>query len=66
LGVDTDGGTPDGYFTKKGGGRVDARRCPDGLFVAMAGGVSDLICETRNELRPLRQILAPNGMIMKR
>jgi hypothetical protein len=66
LGVDTDGGTPDGDFTKKGGGRMAAGRCPDGLFVATAGAVSNLICETGNELRPPRQILAPNVMIMKR
>jgi hypothetical protein len=65
LRIDTDGGTPDGYFTKKAGGRVAARRCPNGLFVAMAGAVSDLICEADNEPRPLRQVLAPKVMIMK-
>jgi hypothetical protein len=63
LGIDTDGGTPDGYFTKKAGGRVAARRCPYGLFAAMAGAVSDLICEVDNEMRPLRQIPAPKVMI---
>jgi len=65
LGIDTDGGTPDGYFTKKGGGRVAARRCPYGLFAAMAGAASNLICEVDNELRPLRQIPAPKVMILK-
>ena len=55
LGIDTDGGTPDGYFTKKGGGRVAARRRPYGLFAAMAGAASNLICEVDNELRPLRR-----------
>jgi len=65
LGIDTDGGTPDGYFTKKAGGRVAARRCPYGLFAAMAGAVSDLICEVDNKMRPLRQIPAPKVMIPK-
>jgi hypothetical protein len=64
LGIDTDGGTPDGYFTKKAGGRVAARRCPYGLFAAMAGAVSDLICEV-DEMRPLRQIPASKVMIPK-
>ena len=43
-----------------------ARWCPDGLFAVVAGAISDLICEAGNELRPLRQVLAPNVMIMKR
>ena len=63
MGIDTDGGTPDGYCTKKGGGRVAARRCPYGLFAASAA--SNLICEVDNELRPLRQIPAPKVMILK-
>jgi hypothetical protein len=50
LGVDADGGTPDGDFTKKGGGRVAVRRCTYRLFAALAGAVSDLICEAENEL----------------
>ncbi|HMI33975.1 MAG TPA: hypothetical protein VK499_07640 [Propionibacteriaceae bacterium] len=50
LGIDTDGGTPDGYFTKKAGGRVAARRCPYRLFAVLAGAVSNLICEAGNEL----------------
>ena len=64
--VDADGGTPDGDFTKEGDARVAARRCPYRLFALVAGAVSNLICEADNELRPLRQILAPNWMIMKR
>jgi hypothetical protein len=66
LGVDADGGPPDGDFPKEGDGRVAARRCPYRLFAVLAGAVSNLICEADNELRPLRQTLAPNGMIMKR
>jgi len=66
LGVDADGGTPDGDFTKERGGRVATRRCPYGPFATVAGAVSDLICEVDYELRPLRQILTPNVMIMKR
>ena len=57
LGVDADGGTPDGDFTDKGGGRV-CPAVPIWLFAAMAGAVSNLICEADNELRPLRQVLA--------
>jgi hypothetical protein len=66
LGVDAVGGAPDGDVTKEGGGRVAARRCPYRRFAALAGAVSNLICEAENELRPLRQVVAPNGMIMKR
>ena len=66
LGGDADGGTPDGDFPKKGGSRVAARRCPYRLFAVLTGAVSNLICEADNELRPLRQILTPNVMIMKR
>jgi len=50
LGVDADGGTPDSDFTKEGGGRVASRRCPYRLFAVLAGAVSNLICETGNEL----------------
>ena len=66
VGIDAVGGTPDGDFTKEGGGRVAARRCPYGLFAIVVGGVSDLICEAGHQLRPLRQVLAANLMIMKR
>ena len=37
-------------FTKKGGCRVAAWWCPYRLFAAMAGAVSNLICEAGNEL----------------
>ena len=50
LGVDADGGSPDGDFTKDGGGRMAARRCPYRLFTATAGAVSDLICKAGNKL----------------
>ena len=50
MGIDTDGGTPDGDFTKQGGGRVAAWWCPYRLLAAMAGGVSDLIYEVDDEL----------------
>jgi hypothetical protein len=66
LGVDADGGAPDLDFTDEGGGRVAARRCPYGRFAVLAGAVSNLICEADDELRSLRQVLAPNVMIMKR
>jgi len=66
FGVDADGGTPDGDFSEEGEARVAARRCPYRLFTVLAGTVSDLICEADNELRPLRQVLTPNVMIMNR
>jgi hypothetical protein len=66
LGVDAGGGTPDLDFTDEGDGRVAARRRPYRLFAVMADAVSDLIYEATNELRPRGQVLAPNGMIMKR
>jgi hypothetical protein len=59
LGVDADGGAPDCDFGDEGDARVAARRCPYRLFAFLAGAVSNLICEADNELRPLRQVLAP-------
>jgi hypothetical protein len=50
LGIDTVGGSPDGDFTKEGGCRVAAWWCPYGLFPAMAGAVSNLICDAGYEL----------------
>jgi len=50
LRVDAVRGSPDSDFTKKGGGQMVARRCPYGLILAVAGAVSDLICEAGNEL----------------
>jgi hypothetical protein len=64
--VDADGGTPDLDFANEGVARVAARRCPYRLLAVLAGAVSDLICEVDNELRPLRQVLSPKVMIMKR
>jgi len=65
LRVDTVRGSPDGKFTKRGGCRVAAGRCPYRLFAAMAGTVSDLIREAGNELGPLSQISTPHVMILK-
>jgi hypothetical protein len=64
LGVDADGGAPDGDFPKEGSSRVAARRCPYRLFAVLAGAVSNLICEADNEPRPPCQVLAPNMMIL--
>jgi hypothetical protein len=50
LGIDAGGSPPHGDFAEEGGARVAARCCPYGLFAAMAGAGSDLICETGNEL----------------
>ena len=66
LEVDTDDGSPDGDFTKEASGRVAAGRCPYRMDAVLAGAVSNLICEIDYELRPLRQVLTPNAMIMKR
>jgi hypothetical protein len=66
VGIDADGGSPYGDFTKECGGQMAPQWCPDGLFAAVAGAVSNLICKADYELRPLRQVLAPNVMIMKR
>jgi hypothetical protein len=66
FGVDADGSAPDGDFTEESEARVAARRCPYRLFAAMASAVSNLIGEVDNELRPLRQVLAPRVMIMER
>jgi hypothetical protein len=66
FGVDADGGTPDLDFTDESVARVAARRCPYWLFAVMACPVSNLSCELDDELRSLRQVHAPNVMIMKR
>lgn len=50
LRVDAVRGSPDGDFAKEGGGQMAARRCPYRPFGALAGVVSDLICEAGNEL----------------
>ena len=50
LGIDADGGTPDGDVTKDGGSQMAARWCPYGLFAFLAGAVSDLIYEVDDEL----------------
>jgi hypothetical protein len=66
VGVDAVGSPPDLDFTKEGGGRVPARRCPYWLFAVIACVVSNLSCELDDELRSLRQVLGSNVMIMKR
>ena len=65
-GVDAVGGPPHGDFTDDGRVRVASRRRPDWLRRHLAGVVLDLIGEVGDELGSLCQILAPNGMIMKR
>ena len=66
LGVHADGGTPDGDFTKEGRVRAAARRCPHRLRVVVGGVASDLSGEANHQVGPRGQVLAPNGMIMKR
>jgi hypothetical protein len=50
LGIDADGGTPDGDVTKEGSSQMTARWCPYGLFAFLAGAVSDLIYLVDDEL----------------
>ena len=66
VGVDAVGGPPHGDFTNDGEVRAAARRRPHRLGFVLAGVMSDPIGEVGDELGPLRQILAPNGMIMER
>lgn len=63
--MNADGGTPDGDFADEGGTESTARRCPYRLNALLAGVVSYLVCEAGYELCPLRQVLAPAGMILK-
>jgi hypothetical protein len=64
-GIDADRGSPNGDFTDDSGGEVTAWRRPDRLRIAEPGLISNLIGEAGHQLRPLRQILAPNRMIMQ-
>jgi hypothetical protein len=66
LGIDAVGGPPDCDFTNEGGGGVASRRCPDWLAVTLAGVVLDLVGEVGDQLGPLCQVVAPDGMGMKR
>jgi hypothetical protein len=66
VGVDAVGGPPYGDFSNDGEVRLAARRRPYRLRIVLAGVVSDPVGEVGNELGPLRQILAPHGMIMER
>jgi hypothetical protein len=65
LGVNANGGTPDGDFADEGGIESTALRCPYRLDSLMVCVVSDLVGEAGNERRPLRQVVAPIVMILK-
>ena len=65
-GVDADGGPPDGDVTNDGGVRVAAERRPHRLRAVLGGVASNLSGEANHQLGPRGQVLAPNGMIMKR
>ena len=59
LGNDTDGGTPDGYFTKKGGGRVAALE-----VLIVTGAISNLIREGKTfQIPSMMQVGRAQGMI---
>ena len=64
--IDAVGGPPYRDFADEGGACVTSRRGPDRPFAVLAGAVSNMICEADNKLRPRRQVLTPNVMIMKR
>ena len=66
AGVDGVRGPPHSDFTDDGEVRAAARRRPHRLRFVLAGVISDLVGEVGDELGPLRQILAPDGMIMER
>ena len=66
AGVDAVGGSPHGDFTHDGVVRAAALRRPHRLGFVLADLASDPVGEVGNELGPLRQILTPYGMIMKR
>jgi len=52
------GRAADGQLMRREGRRSrGCRAVPYGLLAAMAGAVSDLICEADNDLRPLREVL---------
>jgi hypothetical protein len=65
-GVDADGGPPDGDVTNGGGVPVTAERRPHRLRAVLGGLASNLSGEANHQLGPRGQVLAPNGMIMKR
>jgi len=64
--VDADGGPPDGDVTNDGGVRMTAERRPYRLRAALGGVASNLCGEANHQLGPRGQVLAPNGIIMKR
>jgi hypothetical protein len=66
AGVDAVGGPPHRDFTDDGEVRAAARLHPHRLGFVLADLASDPVGEVGNELGPLRQILTPYGMIMKR
>jgi hypothetical protein len=61
--VDAVGGPPYGDFTDDGEVRAAARRRPHRLGFGLAGLISDLIGDVGDQLGPLRQILASNGIM---
>ena len=60
------GGPPYFDFTDDGNVRPTALRSPDAWRAVAGSATSNLIGETNHQLRPLHQIPAPDGMIMKR
>ena len=66
LGIDAVGGPPHCDFADEGGARVASRCSPDRLGVTLAGVVLDLAGEVGDQLGSLCQVVAPDGMVMKR
>jgi len=64
--VDAVGGSPHRYFTDDANVRLAARRCPNRLRAVLTGLIPDVTGKVDHQLRPLGQILTPNGMIMNR
>jgi hypothetical protein len=66
LGANAFGGAPHGYFADEGGARAASRWCPNWLGVTVAGVIVNLLGEIGDQLESLRQVLAPDGMLMQR
>jgi hypothetical protein len=66
AGVDAVGGSPHGDFTDDGAVWAAARRRPPRPGIVLAGLISNVIGKIDHQPGPLRQILAPSGMIIER
>jgi hypothetical protein len=66
LGIDAVGGPPHCDFADEGGARVTPLWCPDWRGITLAGVILDLAGEVGDELGSLGQVVAPDGMVLRR